>query len=240
MEKISNQKLGIIAGTGFVVGSLISLITSVLTTVAFASDIPPVTLVTSIITSLLGLIISIAVAKNIRNPRETKSRTLLILMLFVNIPSFLLTAVNVLPRFFRYREKVNKFWFAPAVIAALVYAYNLFILKGFNILNIVMMVISIVAILCFCKWIISNPYNVSVDENVQYEKLQFKNLRITIIIILIVLAIVAIASGGSGSSKSSGSGSSGNKGGFIGSDGEYHAYVPEFGDDVNNWVENNW
>lgn len=44
--------------------------------------------------------------------------------------------------------------------------------------------------------------------------------------------------GGSGSSKSSSSSS--KKDGFVGSDGEYHAYVPEFGDDVNNWMEENW
>jgi amino acid transporter len=31
-----------------------------------------------------------------------------------------------------------------------------------------------------------------------------------------------------------------NPGGFIGSDGEYHNYIPEFGDDVNNWMEENW
>ena len=28
--------------------------------------------------------------------------------------------------------------------------------------------------------------------------------------------------------------------GFIGSDGEYHKYVPEFGDDVNDWMKENW
>ena len=40
---------------------------------------------------------------------------------------------------------------------------------------------------------------------------------------------------GSGSSSSSD-----GKNGFIGSDGKYHAYVPEFGDDVNNRMEENW
>ena len=35
---------------------------------------------------------------------------------------------------------------------------------------------------------------------------------------------------------------SGNKdnGGFVGSDGKYHEYIPEFGDDVNDWMEENW
>ena len=28
--------------------------------------------------------------------------------------------------------------------------------------------------------------------------------------------------------------------GFYGSDGEYHPYVPEFGDGVNSWLEENW
>ena len=28
--------------------------------------------------------------------------------------------------------------------------------------------------------------------------------------------------------------------GFIGSDGKYHEYIPEFGDDVNDWMEENW
>ena len=31
-----------------------------------------------------------------------------------------------------------------------------------------------------------------------------------------------------------------NSSGFVGSDGEYHNYVPEFGDDVNNWMAENW
>lgn len=34
--------------------------------------------------------------------------------------------------------------------------------------------------------------------------------------------------------------SSSSKKGFYGSDGEYHPYIPEFGDDVNDWMENNW
>ena len=33
---------------------------------------------------------------------------------------------------------------------------------------------------------------------------------------------------------------SGGKKGFYDSQGEYHAYIPEFGEDVNNWMENNW
>lgn len=31
-----------------------------------------------------------------------------------------------------------------------------------------------------------------------------------------------------------------DNGGFVGSDGKYHEYIPEFGDDVNNWMEENW
>ena len=31
-----------------------------------------------------------------------------------------------------------------------------------------------------------------------------------------------------------------NSNGFVGSDGKYHNYVPEFGDDVNNWMAENW
>lgn len=34
--------------------------------------------------------------------------------------------------------------------------------------------------------------------------------------------------------------SNSDKNGFYGSDGEYQEYIPEFGDDVNNWMENNW
>lgn len=33
---------------------------------------------------------------------------------------------------------------------------------------------------------------------------------------------------------------SNEKDGFWGSDGKYHNYIPEFGDDVNNWMEENW
>lgn len=35
-------------------------------------------------------------------------------------------------------------------------------------------------------------------------------------------------------------GSSSSKDGFIGSDGEFHEYIPEFGDDVNSWMKENW
>lgn len=35
-------------------------------------------------------------------------------------------------------------------------------------------------------------------------------------------------------------GNGNSKDGFYGSDGEYHKYVPEFGDGVNNWMEENW
>ena len=38
----------------------------------------------------------------------------------------------------------------------------------------------------------------------------------------------------------SSSNSNKNSQGFVGSDGEYHNYVPEFGDDVNNWMADNW
>lgn len=56
------------------------------------------------------------------------------------------------------------------------------------------------------------------------------------IVIVIVFIIIACASCGS----SSGSNSGGSSGGFVGSDGKYHEYIPEFGDDVNNWMEENW
>ena len=63
------------------------------------------------------------------------------------------------------------------------------------------------------------------------------------IIALVVAAIFFFATcGGSGSSSSSkkSSSKSSSSGGFVGSDGKYHAYVPEFGDDVNNWMAENW
>ena len=57
-------------------------------------------------------------------------------------------------------------------------------------------------------------------------------------LVLIMLALCAVGCGGS-SRRSSSSSSSSNKG-FVGSDGEYHQYIPEFGDDVNEWLKDNW
>ncbi|MBR6694319.1 MAG: hypothetical protein IKL62_05170 [Clostridia bacterium] len=59
-----------------------------------------------------------------------------------------------------------------------------------------------------------------------------------IIAIIIIGLIILIASSVSDSSSSNSDNNS--KDGFIGSDGKYHEYVPEFGDDVNNWMEENW
>ena len=55
-------------------------------------------------------------------------------------------------------------------------------------------------------------------------------------LVLIMLALCAVGCGGSSRRSSS---SSSNKG-FVGSDGEYHQYIPEFGDDVNEWLKDNW
>ncbi len=33
---------------------------------------------------------------------------------------------------------------------------------------------------------------------------------------------------------------SNDKNGFVGSDGKYHRYIPQFGDGVNNWMKENW
>ena len=62
-------------------------------------------------------------------------------------------------------------------------------------------------------------------------------------VLIIIYAFSSLISGDTGSSSSSRSHSSSsnkNSGGFVGSDGKYHAYVPEFGDDVNNWMAENW
>ena len=56
-------------------------------------------------------------------------------------------------------------------------------------------------------------------------------------LVLIMLSLCAVGCGGS--SRRSSSSSSSNKG-FVGSDGEYHQYIPEFGDDVNEWLKDNW
>lgn len=56
-----------------------------------------------------------------------------------------------------------------------------------------------------------------------------------VVVILIVAFASSIATRGGSSS-----GSSGGRNGFIGSDGEYHEFIPEFGDDVNNWMAENW
>ncbi len=79
------------------------------------------------------------------------------------------------------------------------------------------------------------------------EKVKKESKKILIIIgILIVILLIISGGNGSGGSSSGGSSSnsssssSGGKKGFYDSQGEYHAYIPEFGEDVNNWMENNW
>ncbi len=58
--------------------------------------------------------------------------------------------------------------------------------------------------------------------------------------IAIILIIASMCICFAGCSSSSSSSRSSKKSGFYGSDGEYHEYVPEYGDDVNNWMAENW
>lgn len=68
-----------------------------------------------------------------------------------------------------------------------------------------------------------------------------KSLIIAGIIIGSILMIAAFAAFLSDGSSGSGSySSSRSSGGFVGSDGKYHSYVPEFGNDVNSWMAENW
>ena len=60
--------------------------------------------------------------------------------------------------------------------------------------------------------------------------------KIIALLLVLVLCLSLVACGGSSSRRSSSS----SKKGFVGSDGEYHSYIPEFGDDVNDWMANNW
>ena len=60
--------------------------------------------------------------------------------------------------------------------------------------------------------------------------------RIIALLLALVLCLTLVACGGSRRSNHS----SDSKKGFVGSDGEYHPYIPEFGNDVNEWMENNW
>ena len=57
------------------------------------------------------------------------------------------------------------------------------------------------------------------------------------LIAILCVSIFALSLCACGSSSSSGSSS---RQGFTGSDGKYHDYVPEFGNDVNEWMANNW
>lgn len=66
------------------------------------------------------------------------------------------------------------------------------------------------------------------------------NDKVKIIIVILVIAVILGVCAASCSSGSSSSSSSGGKNGFVGSDGKYHNYIPEFGDDVNSWFEENW
>ena len=68
-----------------------------------------------------------------------------------------------------------------------------------------------------------------------------KKIKFVVILVAAMYILLFVAGGlANGSGSSSISSSSGGKNGFIGSDGKYHAYVPEFGDDVNSWMEENW
>ncbi|MBR5825841.1 MAG: hypothetical protein IKY78_02030 [Clostridia bacterium] len=69
-----------------------------------------------------------------------------------------------------------------------------------------------------------------------------KKIKFLVILVAAMYALLFFAGGiaNSCSGSSSSSSSSINKNGFVGSDGKYHAYVPEFGDDVNNWMAENW
>ena len=62
-------------------------------------------------------------------------------------------------------------------------------------------------------------------------------IKLVCVILTIMMLVVCFAGCGGSSSPSYGSS---NSGGFVGSDGEYHSYIPEFGDDVNNWMAENW
>ena len=60
--------------------------------------------------------------------------------------------------------------------------------------------------------------------------------KIIALLLVLVLCLSLVACGGGSSSRYSSS----SKNGFVGSDGEYHPYIPEFGDDVNDWMADNW
>lgn len=64
-----------------------------------------------------------------------------------------------------------------------------------------------------------------------------KTIFIIVCIILVICGVIASCTSGN---SSSGRKSSSSSGSFVGSDGKEHAYVPEFGDDVNNWMAENW
>ena len=57
---------------------------------------------------------------------------------------------------------------------------------------------------------------------------------------IILLASLLIIFGSRNASSKKSKNNQSEKNGFIGSDGKYHEYIPEFGDDVNNWMEENW
>lgn len=60
-----------------------------------------------------------------------------------------------------------------------------------------------------------------------------------VLCLLLAVLLVCTLCACIGSSSSSRRGSSSNKG-FVGSDGVYHSYIPEFGNDVNSWMAENW
>ena len=75
--------------------------------------------------------------------------------------------------------------------------------------------------------------NVGIDINA-------KLLCIIIVIsIILMIPFFVMPRKSSGSSRSYNYDDTPDRG-FVGSDGKYHAYVPEFGDDVNNWMKENW
>ena len=132
-------------------------------------------------------------------------------------------------------------------ILTLIVALVVIMFVGFIIPVLIFPVYSIVLFIVFRKKTkrlkaeLLEKGGLSPEEIKEYTKIFNKAWTKQFIIwgIILLVGLLIIFDSQNASSKKSKNNQS-EKNGFIGSDGKYHEYIQEFGDDVNDWMEENW
>jgi len=245
----NSKKLNVYAAVLFLVSGIINAIAFIFQLINLSTSISVnIYVFTSLASLIVETVVTVLLVKClIRQESAKKLFTITVIWTVLGLSLIrclvlVIVGVNTMPQFSSKKNFVNKFWFVPAALQ-LITTGILAILSGslsiFYILFIICSLMATGAQLLLCKWMVSNPYDV---QEAPPKPSNANGNKLPIIVIVIIIAIIAIIVSGKGSSSShsSNSNNNSNKGGFYGSDGKYHYYVPEFGDDVNNWMENNW